>query len=495
MTVTATSLIGADVRPAAADRGSGLWGLGQLLAASGESVSVSTAWATEVEGSGRRERRRGGVSRPGRTVRLPLLGLSRADLAELSWWLARTTEAGWLVPLVCDQVGLSEAVSGGATLEAVERWGPSRLGPVVAPGNLPAGYGTYDGLPIVVPSVDWERGVEWGWSRAGSVEGLGHGTLPALDLLTGGVSGRPAWRSGLTGRWLTRSGVWAWKRLFDSRGGRLHPFWWVEPSLGFEAVGFGVGGSSVKVSAWGSVARDWDWVPAVAVELWDGTVWVRRVASVVRTTGVDELVFDASLGVAPALGLVKRVAAACLARFGSDVLTERWVHSEEATASVSVVERVDEGDVAVADLSVLGAEGCEVSSEPVSCGNCGWTTASTATLSGYVLSYDPGGSLGQESMDALDAAIAMGPTPTLEFVEISGGAALFRTIQGAGGWSAIMLCDSKIWTVSIVNSTGNGVLTPTLALGGCSGIGGAPVNDGGGDITMTGVMNIATNTP
>lgn len=228
-------------------------------------------------------------------------------------------------------------------LDALEVVGKTALPALCPPGTLPPDYPTYDGLPILTMphGILTPEGVEMGIVREGEFDAVGLGG-------TGQWYGdRGRWTFTIPMVFLTRAEAWKFMKFFDSRAGRAWPFWLASPTSDYTATAITT--TTIAVDASG-LEGDWDDRPWIAIHLGDGTVYIRGVASVVRSGGTDTVTFDAALPEAPVLADIRRTCIAYKCRFDSDELVEHWITTEHMQTEVSVIELLGEKSVTIAGL-------------------------------------------------------------------------------------------------------------------------------------------------
>lgn len=127
--------------------------------------------------------------------------------------------------------------------------------------------------------------------------------------------------------------------FFDSRRGRLMPFYWVNPVIDWELAAIDV--DQVDIVGVGNVADLQDALEYVAVVMKDGTTYIRKVASV-GTSGANFVInLDVDLPVLSS-GNVDRVTSAHFARFAKDALLQEARTDGVSVWRVSVVEVLGE---------------------------------------------------------------------------------------------------------------------------------------------------------
>lgn len=199
--------------------------------------------------------------------------------------------------------------------------------------------------PVLDVSPDFGATVKVAVGRAGTKYALGRDT--AVD-----VQGtRPLLEHAFQLSLFKRSDSWGFLEFFDSRKGRLLPFWLVNPATLYTPVATASGYVDVAVS--GSLQNAQDFLEYVAVVMNDGTIYVRKVTSVALVSGNWRI--SASL---PSLTLsdVKRVTSAHFVRFSNDALKLDYLSDGVALAQVATVEILAE-TVTDADPTTIPACG------------------------------------------------------------------------------------------------------------------------------------------
>ena len=210
--------------------------------------------------------------------------------------------------------------------------GASQLPPTKS--DTPVGATTHLGIPVLDVDPDWTEGVVGGRSRAGLEfrEGRSRGVSP--------YAGRSRGRQSLTFS-NARPQYWRVVELFDTRRGRLRPFWQLDPEQLWGAAQLDP--TFVSIEQLGDLAD-------VAEELEGGQVgfvtssgdyYVRDVSTVQQVMTVYRMTVSPDL---PALSAsdVVRVARARLVRFTSDEMVERWSNSGLATTELETIEVLEE---------------------------------------------------------------------------------------------------------------------------------------------------------
>jgi hypothetical protein len=220
------------------------------------------------------------------------------------------------------------------SLEFQEIIGPSALPPSWS--GLPDGFNTYDGLPIFDPDYDWSTSRTVRYARPGSQVAQGRGIVTHLRgdharLITG-------WNIATE-----RERAWEIINFFDSRMGRLIPFWCIDPETIWTASGLATGyvdieplGDSTDFQA------DFDYV---GLRMKDGTKVVRPVSGFVITGGYWRVQVSPSFPSGLSVSNVLGVARARKSRFDKDVLSEDWATDDWASFQLDTIELLDDGEV------------------------------------------------------------------------------------------------------------------------------------------------------
>lgn len=201
----------------------------------------------------------------------------------------------------------------------------------------PNGSGTY---PILSLDPDWSA-VSLGWSRDGNIESLGLGRVTTLD------GSRPKFT--LKASWMEtdRASAWSLLKLFDSRRGRLLPFWVIHPSDYWNVLA--VGATFIDISPQGNFS-DLDFLfDHVGIVQTDGTRLVRNISSVVDNTSSWRINLSASISLT--LGQVSRAGPAFFMRFTQDAVLESWATDEICSMELEMVEVLNEESVTITNIT------------------------------------------------------------------------------------------------------------------------------------------------
>lgn len=229
-----------------------------------------------------------------------------------------------------------------ATFTAVEASSGLQLANAAEVGSTPDGYPTYNDVPIFDTEPNYAEDITFNIVRSGSAMDSGIDSLPAV------FGSRAAYGFKANYPTYDRASLWKLLKFFESRGGMLLSFFGISPTVEFTATAVGSGGSSITVQA-NTLEYDWAYTGYIAVRQVDGTVDVRKVASVVRITNSDTVTFDSPI-TGLVLANVQRVHHAFYARFDQDELAESWANNVVQDTTLSIKELIEEKDVTIADL-------------------------------------------------------------------------------------------------------------------------------------------------
>lgn len=210
--------------------------------------------------------------------------------------------------------------TGEAEFKLREKFTETGLGARVTPGSLPAGFQSFSGLPIFDFNPFNESSLEVKQTTASTVVGLSS---------VHELYGAPSFSQNLTITSTDRASAFRLIDFFDSRGGRLYPFWAPEPVRAATITSVSSGsftftGDQIDYSSW--VDKH------VAFVLKDGTISCHRVISASAGTASVSPSIPASV----TLENLKRFCRLRLCRFESDALTEEWATSQNMKAKVSL---------------------------------------------------------------------------------------------------------------------------------------------------------------
>ena len=229
-------------------------------------------------------------------------------------------------------------------VDAVESTGDMQVGYITQPGTLPSGFSTYNDLPIFEVDVDFSQSIALSISQYGQLVNIGIDTIPTV------YGDRPVESFDLPITAHDRATAFKYLSFWQSRGGKLFPFYAASPLTEFTPLTLAVGADSLDIVAEGEEI-DWSMRPLLAFVLKDGTTVIREITDVSRTGAVDTLSFDAVEDLT--LAMVERVATGRLCRFNVDEQIETWQTVNVMQTVFSLIELLNEEDVTVEDLTLL----------------------------------------------------------------------------------------------------------------------------------------------
>ena len=250
-------------------------------------------------------------------------------------------------------------------MDSIEVAGTTQVPGTFTIGSNPTGFDTYNGLPVLF-NDDFSSPVAGGRSRYGSEDQMGLGVIQTVE----GSYTRPEFSLRINA--LDRATAWKYINFFDSRAGRLHPFYVVSPKrLGSVTV---IGQTGISVKPFMPV-MDWARIEAVAIALNDGTHLYRTLTHNTRTVllgeYVDILFYNSSITAtqaSKALGIFPLVKS----RFVSDEMTENWLSTTKMQASLETVGVEQEKSVTISDIADVTTSPVSAAFSPLLCGGGCW---------------------------------------------------------------------------------------------------------------------------
>lgn len=260
------------------------------------------------------------------------------------YFLAGQAEAGDLiVPLIEVRPSLTQILEGNtdlvfqAELELVEYPGPTALPVQASLSPWVSFLPTHDSLPVLTLSPDWASSPEVSVVRGGEELALGRSSLVSLR------GSRPTWRFRFQYGGFDRVEMLRGRLFFESRLGRLLPFWLPNPLTLFRYDSHTT--TSVNIEKDAALGEVSDLFPTIAIET-KSSVYLRSVSSVVDNGSVWALNFLDALPSIPSSDIV-RVTSAHLCRFESDSLVEQWTTDRVGSMEFVALELLAEGPVQV----------------------------------------------------------------------------------------------------------------------------------------------------
>ncbi len=215
-----------------------------------------------------------------------------------------------------------------------EIYGATALPPTAS--DLPGGFDSYLNHPILSTVPQWANGVKMRHKREGSQDSLGRG--------------RVVYQRGARHRVIhellfqeDREGAWDIIRFFDTRRGRLLPFWVIDFENVFDVVG--INSSFTSVSPNGDLTDFQDEMEFFGIIFKDGTAAVRQATSIQDVASIWRLTMDSPLPVGKTHTDVECFGRARLCRMRDDALGEEWTTSGVCSLRVPVTELLAEGEV------------------------------------------------------------------------------------------------------------------------------------------------------
>ncbi len=209
----------------------------------------------------------------------------------------------------------------------------------VSIGTNPPGQQVFDSLPVWNFTAE-PSSVRRGTVRRGSEANVGLGSTNEVE----GDRGLHTYEASY--RWKNRAKFGEIRRFFESRAGRLEPFYFVSPLT--EMVVEGFTNTTIAVRSIGPEI-DWDFYSHVAVIKKDGEIIIKEIVSVNRVSDTDTLTV-AAFSVTPTLSDTRRVTSAQKVRFDTDEMSETWITDDKGETFFSFVEVDFEQSVSIPDL-------------------------------------------------------------------------------------------------------------------------------------------------
>lgn len=216
--------------------------------------------------------------------------------------------------------------------------------------SLPPGVNIEQDLPIFEFQHEWSQGYRLTHSRRGSTVRSGRDTLTLPN------PPRGYWAANIRVPWCGRDEFWSLLEFFDSRRGRLQPFWLPVEPQSFDPVAISTG--FVDVVDTFNFADLENATGHIAIFFDDGHIDVGEVTDV-QTVGPNKrITFTPVIEFTPDIANVTKVTLCMKARFASDVLEERWDTDKVGQAEISIVEVLDEDTHTITDIEYDPGESC-----------------------------------------------------------------------------------------------------------------------------------------
>lgn len=216
-----------------------------------------------------------------------------------------------------------------------EIYGSTALPPTFT--DLPPNYDSYNDYPILSTVPQWSDGVMQRLKREGSQDALGRG--------------RVVYQRGARHRVMhslrfqeNRTIAWDLIRFFDSRRGRLIPFWVIDFDNIYTVALISNPNLTVSSSI-GTLAEFQAEMDYIGVIFSDGTTAVRRASAIVDVGGAWRITMDDNLPAGYTEDDVVAFGRARLCRMEEDALKEDWETTEVCTMEIPVIELLAEQEV------------------------------------------------------------------------------------------------------------------------------------------------------
>lgn len=233
------------------------------------------------------------------------------------------------------------------SLEGNETWTVETQFEEVASWALPAsndaipdGMAEFEGLPVLSEEPNSVQPIQLQITRAGERSEFGRGTY---------VEARePRHREAFEVTYSARSRRYTWPKLqlFESRRGRLRPFWFASPYQ-LQAPVQSLGANYVEVVPAGNLTAFTRDLTHIAVITTDGSTAVREVSAVSLVLGVWRISILGSWPPAVQGKVITRVVRAYLVRFADDDALVQWDNGDHATAKLRIIELIEERPIPV----------------------------------------------------------------------------------------------------------------------------------------------------
>jgi len=275
-------------------------------------------------------------------AQLGIIDYVTPDEIKLLFPLDVACAAGDIVfPLADCQIKLSQELN--ARTDAIAEWLQECVelsGTATLPGLSEEdvhylGMSYYQGYPIFDLEPNWRDSVRVGVAREGASVQSGNTNIVSAD-------GDPFLTFGGSFEEYDRAAIWRAGRFFDSRNGRLRPFWAVNPLVLFDIVSIPTLASFAVTTASAS-GQLTDLVKHVGIRYTSGALQVIQVTSIVNNvngTTTINLIEDMAVG-------VESVTSAHLSRFDQDSFKETWRTDEICQFDLNYRSLLDEATYAV----------------------------------------------------------------------------------------------------------------------------------------------------
>lgn len=227
----------------------------------------------------------------------------------------------------------SNVITVSATFDEI--YGPTALPPTAS--DLPDGFSSYAGLPILSTGPQWDQGIDVEFVREGELSAHGRGRL----IFQRGARHRVVHKLRFAGY---RDEIWPLVQFFDTRRGRLSAFWLIDRDDVF-SVSL-ISGAFLTVSVLGDLTDFQAEMDYVGVQFKDGTTAVRRATVIQLVAGAWRITLDDALPAGYTAADVELFGRARVCRMREDSLSEEWETTNVCRLEVPAIELLAEGEVA-----------------------------------------------------------------------------------------------------------------------------------------------------
>jgi len=261
-------------------------------------------------------------------------------------------DRSWAYPVIESELSLDsqgKAINDSiveSSIFAMERPGVSALDPQQVPGTVPGWCPTHNSVPIMTLPIDWQD-VEVGTFR------IGEQTKAGIGYVLQAFGSKPGSSFTLPFLPLSRQEAMRLLAFFDSRGGRLHPFWLACP-VGLTSPVSIVGSTVVLAQDLQSV--DWSSFSNIAAyRKSTGTTSIHSISSVASGSGTITLTVSPAM---PSTTITDYdISIAHLLRFDSDEIELLWTTDDKCRVAMECVELLDERSISIELLDYSGPGG------------------------------------------------------------------------------------------------------------------------------------------
>lgn len=216
-----------------------------------------------------------------------------------------------------------------------EIYGETALPPLFT--DLPPNFENYATYPILSTVPDWSRGITQEMRREGSQNSLGRGRVVYQRGARARVMHSLRFRE-------DRIGGWDLIRFFESRRGRLIPFWVVDFENVFTVALLANPFVTVS-SSLGTLADFQAEMQYIGLTFSDGVVVVREALTIAEVGGAWRITIDENIPAGYTTADVVGFGRARLCRAENDALLEEWTTTNVVELEIPVIELLDENEV------------------------------------------------------------------------------------------------------------------------------------------------------